>query len=443
MNPAIRLLHRRHYGHHGWFTAVGAAIAGIAAAACRADVIGEHPGTAAEQAVYRAWAADDAWNPAGQSDNYPFKPSEAATTNHGVHHPDLVAENGDGSIRLRTSTAYAGAISQLTYRDQELLHATVGAALQFHIRYSDAGSMKFDDVNGWQFLLDECQNPTQAGNSRDASSLPRQGPSSSYLKAMSLSSTEHGLGRIAVDTWPVDYTPPRSYTADSYGQPRRFNERYEWFSNVNIRQWSTLGWHSPLTGEIFDNVVQIDAQVHLPPAFRAKKFLQVELIAYLRRWAWSQESFVMGSAPGFVAEPWAPGSDGVIQAGFAPGGGEAGSARGFFNIDRTFGMAILSFNNKADVAKIARDTEPRPVFLAYPNQPSIYSRSVRSGGGADCPNPFTARTIQADFQFTSPGDMVSAHSFVVLGSPEEIERAIRAIVTFARSANSPFVTSSH
>ena len=65
-----------------------------------------------------------------------------------------------------------------------------------------------------------------------------------------------------------------------------------------------------------------------------------------------------------------------------------------------------------------------------------------SGGGADCPNPFTARTIQADFQFTSPGDMVSAHSFVVLGSPEEIERSIRAIVTFARSANSPFVTSS-
>jgi hypothetical protein len=173
-------------------------------------------------------------NPAGQSDNYPFKPSEAATTNHGVHHPDLVAESGDGSIRLRTSTAYAGAVSQLTYRDQELLHATVGAALQFHIRYSDAGSMKLDDVNGWQFLLDECQNPTQAGNSRDTSSLPRQGPSSSYLKAMSLSSTEHGLARIAVDNWPVDYTPPRSFTADSYGQPRRFNERYEWFSNVNI-----------------------------------------------------------------------------------------------------------------------------------------------------------------------------------------------------------------
>ena len=38
--------------------------------------------------------------------------------------------------------------------------------------------------------------------------------------------------------------------------------------------------------------------------------------------------------------------------------------------------------------------------------------------------------------------MVRAHSFVVLGSPEEIERSIRAIVTFARSANSPFVTSS-
>ena len=37
--------------------------------------------------------------------------------------------------------------------------------------------------------------------------------------------------------------------------------------------------------------------------------------------------------------------------------------------------------------------------------------------------------------------MVSAHSFVVLGSPEEIERSIRAIVTFARSENSPFVTS--
>ena len=38
--------------------------------------------------------------------------------------------------------------------------------------------------------------------------------------------------------------------------------------------------------------------------------------------------------------------------------------------------------------------------------------------------------------------MVSAHNFVILGSPEEIEHSIRAIVTFARSANSPFVTSS-
>jgi hypothetical protein len=36
--------------------------------------------------------------------------------------------------------------------------------------------------------------------------------------------------------------------------------------------------------------------------------------------------------------------------------------------------------------------------------------------------------------------MVSDHSFVVLGSPEEIERSSRAIVTFARSENSPFVT---
>jgi len=113
----------------------------------------------------------------------------------------------------------------------------------------------------------------------------------------------------------------------------------------------------------------------------------------------------------------------------------------FFNIDRTFGLALLAFNNKADVGKIARDTEPRPLFLAYPHQPSIYSRSVRSCGKADCPNPYTARTIQADFQFTRPGAMVSAHSYLVLGSPDEIERAITAIVAYARSAASPLVTS--
>jgi hypothetical protein len=84
-----------------------------------------------------------------------------------------------------------------------------------------------------------------------------------------------------------------------------------------------------------------------------------------------------------------------------------------------------------------------PDYPSWRNRPDSFTGSftaVRSGGGADCPNPFTARTIPADFQFTSPGDMVSAHSFVVLGSPEEIEHSIRAIVTFARSANSPFVT---
>lgn len=430
----------RYHDHGEWrFVAMFAGLALGAAAIGRGDVIGEHPGTDSEKAVYRAWASDDAWNPSGQSDNYPFKVSEAATTNHGVHHPDVVATTIDRSISVRTSTAYAGAISQLTYRGQELVHATIGAALQYHIRYSDVASMTRDDVAGWQFLIDECQNPTQAGNSRDLATLPSQGPSSSYLKAMALSSTADGLPRIAVDTWPVDYTPPRSFAAQSYGKPQRFNERHEWFSNINIRQWITAGWRSPLTGDRFDNVVQIDAQVHLPPEFRTKKFLQVELIAYLRRWAWSQESFVTSSPPRFIADQWSKGADRVVQSGFALGGGEAGSARVFFNIDRTFGMAILSFNNRADAARIARDTEPRPLFLAYPDQPSIFSQRVQ-GGGADGPNPFTARTIQADFQFTRPGDMVSAHSFVILGSPEEIERSIHAVVAYARSDKSPFLT---
>jgi hypothetical protein len=424
-----------------WFAGVVAGIACGLASPARADVIGEHPGTEREKTIYRSWAADDAWNPTGQSDNYPFNVSAAATTNHGVPHSDLVAKSPDGSITVRASTALAGAISQITYRGEELIHTTVGAAVQYHIRYSDTGSMTQDDARGSRFLIDECHNPTQAGNSRDAASLPFQGPSSSYLKGMAISSTDNGLQRIVVDNWPVDYTPPRSFAADSYGEPRCFNERYEWFSNINIRQWTTVGWQSPLTGEQFDNVIQIDTQVHLPLPFHDKKFFQVELVAYLRRWAWSQESFATAPAPAFIGEPWKAGVDGVVQAGLAPGGGEAGSARVFFNIDRTFGLALLSFNNKADVGKIARDTEPRPLFLAYPHQPSIYSRSVRSCGKADCPNPYTARTIQADFQFTRPGAMVSAHSYLVLGSPDEIERAITAIVAYARSAASPLVTS--
>ena len=430
-------------GPHAGAAGLGTLVVGLAcgiASAGRADVIGEHPGTAAEKAVYREWAGDDAWNAAGQSDNYPFIPARAATTNHGVHHPDVVARSPDGAVAVRASTALAGAISQITYRGQELIHATVGAAVQYHIRYSDVGSMTADDAEGSRFLIDECHNPTQAGSSRDATTLPFQGPSSSYLKGMAPSSTEHGFARVVVDNWPVDYTPPRSFAADSYGEPRCFNERSEWFTNINIRQWTTVGWRSPATGERFDNVIQVDTQVHLPPEFHAKKFLQVEFVAYLRRWAWAQESVVTSPAPGFIADSWAPGSAGVVQAGFAPGGGEAGSARVFFNIDRTFGLALLSFNNKADRGKIARDTEPRPLFLAYPEQPSIYSRSVRSCGGPDCPNPFTARTIQADFQFTRPGAMVSAHSYLVLGSPSEIERASAAIVAYARSAASPLVT---
>lgn len=431
--------HREVRAGRAW---VAGGLVGIAClvASGRADVIGEHPGAAEEKAIYRAWAADDAWNPVGQSDNYPFLVARAATTNHGVHHPDVVAKSPDGSVAVRASTALAGAISQITYCEQELVHATVGAAVQYHIRYSDTGSMAQEGPGGGRFLIDECRNPTQAGNSRDGATLPMQGPSSSYLKGMALTKTESGLERIVVDNWPVDYTPPRSFAADSYGEPQCFNERYEWFSNINIRQWTTAGWRSPVTGEMFHNVIQIDTQVHLPPPFHDQKFLQVELVAYLRRWAWAQESFATTPAAGFVADPWATAPDGVVQAGFAPGGGEAGSARVFFNIDRTFGLAMLSFNNKADVGKIARDTEPRPLFLAYPDQPSIYSRSVRSCGKADCPNPFTARTIQADFQFTRPGGMVSAHSYLVLGSPEEIERASVAIVAYARSETSPLVT---
>jgi len=434
--PAAAGLRRRVAGLALVVAGVGGGIASMGLA----DVIGEHPGTDAEKAVYRAWAGDDAWNPAGQSDNYPFIVSQAATTNHGVSHADLVAKSPDGAVAVRAATAFAGAISQISYRGQELIHATVGAAVQYHVRYSDSGSMAMDGTGGRRFLLDECRNPTQAGNSRDAATLPFQGPSSSFLKGMSLSSTADGFEGIVVDNWPVDYTPPRSFAADSYGAPRCFNERSEWFTNINIRQWTTVGWRSPVAGERFENVVQIDTQVHLPPEFHDKKFLQVELVAYLRRWAWSQESFVTTPTPGFVAEPWTPGSDGIVQAGFAPGGGEAGGARVFFNIDRTFGMAMLSFNNRADGGKIARDTEPRPLFLGYPEQPSIYSRSVRSCGRADCPNPFTARTIQADFQFTKPGAMVSTHSFLVLGSPDELERAMTAIVAYARSDASPFVT---
>ena len=279
-----------------------------------ADVIGQHWGNATEKAQYRTWASYDGWSTDMQADNYPFKPAEASQVNHNRTLQDLLIRAPAGSahdIAIRASTAYAGAISSVQYQSQELIHATIGAAFQFHLRYWNG-----DLVKG-KYVFNECENPTEAGNSRDMQNLPKQGPSSSYIDFFQVQQDQNGYPRIVTRNAPVDFTPPGSTSDSDYGSGRCTNQRTEWFTGYYINKWVTLGWKSPLTEQEFDNVIQIDARVDIPVAHQDMRALQVELIAYFRRWAYQQATYSTTDGGRFNFD----------GNGFAKGGGEQGNAR--------------------------------------------------------------------------------------------------------------------
>jgi hypothetical protein len=91
--------------------------------------------------------------------------------------------------------------------------------------------------------------------------------------------------RIVTRNAPVDFTPPGSTSDSDYGSGRCTNQRTEWFTGYYINKRVTLGWKSPLTEQALDNVIQIDARVDIPVAHQDMRVLQVEFIAYFRRWA--------------------------------------------------------------------------------------------------------------------------------------------------------------
>jgi hypothetical protein len=364
-----------------------------AAAAKSAGIVGTHP---TNNAVWRSWATDSKKGRA--DDNFAYNAAHASKVNHGRTLADVTIATPDGRVELTESVALAGAIASVKYRGEELIHATHGAAFQYHIRYSDIGMYK-----DGKLLLSECDNPTEGGNHRnfDARRIPRIDPSSSYIEAIGKDRVG-GLQRMYSRNAPVDYVPP-GYASDDYGNGRCSNPAHKaWFSGFKIHKWVTAGWYSPVARKRYDNVIQLDAQMDVPRRYR-KKLVQLELVAYFRRWALNQYDYdTIKNKLTYAANTLA---------------GEANVAKIFTNPDKSFAAGLIAFHMRG--SPILRD-DPRTtrVYEAAEVQPSLYSARADS--------PYVARYMQADWHFTYPSK-VRTKAFFVLGSLSQVKSSLRAI----------------
>lgn len=94
-----------------------------------------------------------------------------------------------------------------------------------------------------KMLLNECDNPTEAGNDTNGASFPRHDPSSSSIEAYAKDSA-NGVERILTPNAPVDYIAPGKTSVD-YGNGACTNTKSKWFSGFKIHKWVEVGWTSP------------------------------------------------------------------------------------------------------------------------------------------------------------------------------------------------------
>jgi hypothetical protein len=267
-------------------------------------------------------------------------------------------------------------------------------------------------------LLTECDNPTEGGHhgNFDASLLPNIYESSSYIEAIG-SDWVGDLQRMYTRNSPVDYVAP-GQTSDDYGFGTCSNPANKpWFSGFRIHKWVTAGWHATVEGRRYDNVIEMKAQMDVPRS-HAKELVQLELIAYFRRWALHEYDYdavndTLVFAPSAIAAK----------------GGESGMAKIFTNVDGSFAASLLSFH--VEGSPIARDDpSTASIYEASTVQPASYSARTES--------PYIARFLQTDWHFSYPSPHVAVHSFFVLGSLSSVQEALQAITREVKANPSPY-----
>lgn len=367
------------------------------------SLLGVHP---SDQSTWISWAS--ASDTGAHRDNYGYHSESSSFSNYDRPFSDLSIRSRDQSLEVKAVTAFAGAIGSIQFKQQEILHASHGAAFQYHIRFSDVGMYQ----NG-RLLLNECDNPTEAGNQTNASAFPQYAPSSSYLEIMRLKNIDDLEGFETLNS-PVDYIAPGDHSQD-YGWGTCANPSTKpWFSGFKIHKFVRAGWRSPLTQRLFNNIVELQAQVDIPREF-SKKLVQIEVSAYLRRFALNifQYDSVSNTLKAAVDE----------KGMMAEKGGEDGQTMIFTNPDQSFAVALVSFHEKG--AAIARDLASTPDLIeAYTPQPSTYAIKNHIN--------HYARVLASQWHFSYPPASVKIFSYLVLGTLAEVRTSVREIVRAAR-----------
>ncbi|NDD93084.1 hypothetical protein EBZ37_13510, partial [bacterium] len=266
-------------------------------------------------------------------------------------------------------------------------------------------------------LVDECNNPTEAGNDKNGRSFPFYDQSSSVLEQMQLSQS-NGIHEISTQNSPVDYIAPGESSLN-YGNGGCSNPSTKpWFSGLKISKVVSVGWRSPITSTLYNNVVYLKSRLGIPASLE-KKLLQYELIAYFRRWALNQYTFDA------VKNELVSSADKIASLG-----GEAGVAKIFSNPDGSFAAALISFHEKGN--PIARDN-PATASITEANslQPTLFSQVANKKD-----HHYDARFFQSDWHFRFAKQAVQVHSFFVVGTLDEVRKTLQAVVESVKNGRS-------
>lgn len=364
------------------------------------STVGSHP---TDAATWSAWASDNV------GDNLSYNPAVSAKNNFNKTYSDLTITSPDAKLSVTTSVALAGAIASVKFNNEELIHATHGAAFQYHIRYSDLG-IKYKSTD--QAILTECDNPTEAGNMDNDYGVPSYlGESSSVLQSFS-TTNENGIQGLSTYNIPTDFIAPQKYSTADYGSGHCFNNKQSWHTGFTIQKWVKAGWDSPVTDKRYSNVIQLKAQMTVPENY-SKKLVQLELIAYLKRWAWHEWEY--SAVPNKIINS---------PKAVTTGGGDDGYAKIFSNQDKSFAFGMISFHkkNEESIANPAYNDNTSDIFVSYEQQPVMYTdRSAAE--------PYHFRIIQSDwhFNYPKPNAPKTAYTYVAVGTLQEVKEALQDI----------------
>ncbi len=185
----------------------------------------------------------EAVTPNSATDNIIYHTENSTQVNHDRTIND--ARISRDELQITTSTALAGSITSIRYKNAEIITSGGhGAAAQMALHDWSNGTRDFSQGGKIVTIKDrpnECNNPTEAGNRTNdvGYNFPWNGPSSSYLKYMG-TFISSGFPGIYSQNSPVDYTPPNSWSEDS-GYGHCYNTK-GWFRDYVLEKKIVLGY---------------------------------------------------------------------------------------------------------------------------------------------------------------------------------------------------------